>query len=261
MISTANSALTATIPVGGFPIGVAVTPDGRKAYVTCENGGSNSVSVIAIGFITLAGAGAIMIFPDQFWIGGTMIAIAVIGLVWLVLHHFGIRQQIIIPAAVMMAAVAFVYADRRYSHEPHDECIQAYGFNPANGISFMTVDTKSLLQYSDSHKLAFIIRVPYTDRDRMTDTVIEKSGLYTITNGLVKLAHMPSNILRFQPEQDNWLEYTLILVPSKFTIENISCLADVEHMGGKILAASARRSAASIWGDRQSSPRIRGAMR
>jgi hypothetical protein len=85
-----------------------------------------------------------------------------------------------------------------------------------------------------------VIRVPYADRDRMTDTVIEKSDLYTITVGSVVLAHLSSNILRFQIDQDNWIEYTLILVPSKFTVAHISCLDDVEHIGGRILAMNAQ---------------------
>jgi YVTN family beta-propeller protein len=43
VIATATNTVTATIPVGDFPFGVAVTPDGSKVYVT----NSNSVSVIA----------------------------------------------------------------------------------------------------------------------------------------------------------------------------------------------------------------------
>ncbi len=39
--------VTATIPTGKFPTGVAVTPDGRHAYVTNSN--SDSVSVIDTG--------------------------------------------------------------------------------------------------------------------------------------------------------------------------------------------------------------------
>jgi YVTN family beta-propeller protein len=45
VIATATNTVTATIPVGTYPEGVAVTPDGSKVYVT--NDGSNSVSVIA----------------------------------------------------------------------------------------------------------------------------------------------------------------------------------------------------------------------
>jgi YVTN family beta-propeller protein len=44
VIDTATNTVTATIPVGGGPIGVAVTSDGSKVYVA--NASSNSVSVI-----------------------------------------------------------------------------------------------------------------------------------------------------------------------------------------------------------------------
>jgi len=44
VIATATNTVIATIPVGSFPLGVAVTPDGRKVYVA--NSGSNNVFVI-----------------------------------------------------------------------------------------------------------------------------------------------------------------------------------------------------------------------
>jgi DNA-binding beta-propeller fold protein YncE len=45
VIATATNTLNATIPVGGGPFGVAVSPDGSKVYVA--NTVSNNVSVIA----------------------------------------------------------------------------------------------------------------------------------------------------------------------------------------------------------------------
>src|SRR5450631_4274312 len=44
VIDTAANTVAATIPVGGRPYGVAVTPDGAKLYVTNQEGG---VAVIA----------------------------------------------------------------------------------------------------------------------------------------------------------------------------------------------------------------------
>ena len=46
VIDTATNTVTATIPVGRFPFGVAVTPDGSKVYV--PNIGDNTVSVISM---------------------------------------------------------------------------------------------------------------------------------------------------------------------------------------------------------------------
>jgi len=45
VIATATNTVTATIPVGSRPLGVAVTPDGGTVYVT--NQGSDSVSMIS----------------------------------------------------------------------------------------------------------------------------------------------------------------------------------------------------------------------
>ncbi len=44
MIDTGTAAVTRRIPVGGNPAAVAVTPDGRSAYVTSD--ASNTVSVV-----------------------------------------------------------------------------------------------------------------------------------------------------------------------------------------------------------------------
>jgi YVTN family beta-propeller protein len=44
VIDTATNTVVATIPVGMGPIGIAITPDGTRAYVT--NDVSNTVSVI-----------------------------------------------------------------------------------------------------------------------------------------------------------------------------------------------------------------------
>ena len=44
VISTDTNTITATIPVGTSPFGIAITPNGAYAYVT--NGNDGSVSVI-----------------------------------------------------------------------------------------------------------------------------------------------------------------------------------------------------------------------
>ena len=44
VIDTSTDTVTATVPVGDYPYGVAVNPDGTKVYVT--NSLSNNVSVI-----------------------------------------------------------------------------------------------------------------------------------------------------------------------------------------------------------------------
>jgi DNA-binding beta-propeller fold protein YncE len=46
VINTATNTITATIPVGSSPDGVAVSPDGTHLYVT--NFDDNTVSVISL---------------------------------------------------------------------------------------------------------------------------------------------------------------------------------------------------------------------
>ena len=46
VINTATNAVVATVVVGTNPFGVAVTPDGTRAYVANTSSSSNSVSVI-----------------------------------------------------------------------------------------------------------------------------------------------------------------------------------------------------------------------
>jgi YVTN family beta-propeller protein len=47
VIDTETNTVTATIPVGLIPVGVAVTPNGRKVYITNSGFNENTVSVIA----------------------------------------------------------------------------------------------------------------------------------------------------------------------------------------------------------------------
>jgi YVTN family beta-propeller protein len=46
VISTAIDRVTATISVGNYPLGVEVTPDGKKVYVANGGSGYGTVSVI-----------------------------------------------------------------------------------------------------------------------------------------------------------------------------------------------------------------------
>jgi YVTN family beta-propeller protein len=47
VINTTTGAIVATIPTPKYPVGVSVSPDGTRVYVSDENpGGQSSVSVI-----------------------------------------------------------------------------------------------------------------------------------------------------------------------------------------------------------------------
>jgi hypothetical protein len=48
---------------------------------------------IALALVGVAGAGAIMVFPQDIEIGWCLIVVAIIGAIWLAIVHFGLRQR------------------------------------------------------------------------------------------------------------------------------------------------------------------------
>ena len=54
--TAANTVIGSPIPVGARPIGVAVTPDGSKVYITNSSQFANTVSVIATATDTVLGS-------------------------------------------------------------------------------------------------------------------------------------------------------------------------------------------------------------
>lgn len=85
-------------------------------------------------------------------------------------------------------------------------------------------------------KLMMIARVANGAVDRITDTGIEKSPLYTITGEPVTIFHQGTGKLRF-PIGDSYVELNLVTVPVAYTADQITCLADVLNLGGQIPAA------------------------
>ena len=63
VIDTATNTVVATVPVGLFPLGgIAITPDGTRAYVTNSN--SNTVSVIDTATNTVVATVPVGVSPD-----------------------------------------------------------------------------------------------------------------------------------------------------------------------------------------------------
>jgi YVTN family beta-propeller protein len=52
VITTATGAMSAPITVGKYPVGVAITPDGKRAYVTNSSDGTVSVITTATGVVS-----------------------------------------------------------------------------------------------------------------------------------------------------------------------------------------------------------------
>jgi hypothetical protein len=55
---------------------------------------------IGLALFGLLGGGAIVVFPDQTWIGWSMIAVALVGFMWLTLHHLKIGQWPMLAAGI-----------------------------------------------------------------------------------------------------------------------------------------------------------------
>ncbi len=126
------------------------------------------------------------------------------------------------------AAVAIDVHDRSTRPSAVPALIQSYGQLP-NGF-YVEVNTDPLLEYKDSSKLLMIVRVNYSDIDRMTDTAIEKSGTYTIApHKLIMSALLqPRYKLRVSNTQNNAIQYYIILIPSRLSPDLIVSLSDIE---------------------------------
>src|SRR3989475_11434648 len=60
VIDTASNTVTATVPVGTFPNGVAVTPDGARVYVANVLDGTGSGSATASDTVTATVTGGVV---------------------------------------------------------------------------------------------------------------------------------------------------------------------------------------------------------
>jgi hypothetical protein len=105
--------------------------------------------------------------------------------------------------------------------------------------SAFTIDVNghSLLQFKASDRLLLVIRIAFSDLDRMTDTNLEKSRLYTIQDGMTSLSIPITEkfLNRFNPYGSNMIQFNLLLLPAKYSADHITSLADVETLGGKII--------------------------
>jgi hypothetical protein len=142
-------------------------------------------------------------------------------------------------AFVAWGAVAFGYYDRHYGSSSETaidafSLVHEWGTKPENTF-YLTANTKPLLNYKAKYKLVLILRGMFSTIDRMTDTAISKSAPYTITGDKVILAK--SNPLLNGHPGENYIEYDLVMIPLDFSEAQITSLADVERIGGKILAS------------------------
>lgn len=143
-----------------------------------------------------------------------------------------------ILALLSWCAVAFDYYERHRSRDfAYAEVVNRWGINSPLSY-YLEANTKPLSEFKSTYKLMLLLRVPFGDVDRITDKTIEKSGLYTITGTAVMLLHASTGNLKFVPLQPTPVEFNLILLPSKISPDQIFSIEDVEHVGGKVLAAT-----------------------
>ena len=70
----------------------------------------------------------------------------------------------------------------------------------------------------------------------MTDTAIEKSALYSIDGGEVNMQFKGRGVIRFAPLQINGVELYVAMIPNDVSADQVTKLADLERIGGKIVA-------------------------
>jgi hypothetical protein len=123
---------------------------------------------------------------------------------------------------------------------PISDLIQGYG--ETQGSLFAIVASAPLLKYKDHFKMMLIIEVPYADIDKMTDTAIEKSGLYTITGEVTQMAVTSIKNLRLGIPAGSTgnvikplVNFFLAIIPNDVASEQIKTLSDVARVNGKMI--------------------------
>src|SRR5262249_26282756 len=105
------------------------------------------------------------------------------------------------------------------------------------GAFYLTANTSRIKEGRGTLRLMMIVRVPFADRDEMTDTAISKSQLYTITGEFLTLAIPAASAasLKVLIDRPTPINYYLAEIPFLFSPSQVSSLSDVQKLGGKIL--------------------------
>jgi hypothetical protein len=148
------------------------------------------------------------------------------------------RPVALVAICALFAWGAVLYDKFIQSSELPDTYAEGWTASPP--VYLMQVNTKPLTRFKDDFKLMTLARVNFVDRDPMTDTVIEKSGLYTITGNTISIGFNSINVLRFAVLQPNTVQLFLLLIPKNSSPDNVKSLGDVEKIGGKILTVRAQ---------------------
>ena len=152
------------------------------------------------------------------------------------------RFRKVVGWSLIAAAVAFYAIDisDRFNvfaaPAPVDVAIN-WGAGPTS--FWMTANEKPLTDYKDKYKLILIAFVPVPHIDRMTNTNISKSNLYTITGGPDEILAAPliDKLGEGLPAGNYLVMLSFAIVPNGFSSEQISTLGDIEKIGGKFVGS------------------------
>lgn len=106
----------------------------------------------------------------------------------------------------------------------------------ADPIYTASITTDTIKQYKKTHKLILLTRNNWATSDRLNDTEIEKSNLYTIDDGEITLQFVGGRKIRYAQVGSNSIEFYIIMIPNGVEPDQITKLSDLDKLGGKILA-------------------------
>jgi hypothetical protein len=125
---------------------------------------------------------------------------------------------------------------------PVSDLMLDYGEREDVGALYAMVNGNLLLRYKNDYKIILIALIPYADIDKMTDTRIEKSSLYTITEGYTTLGITSVAHLRITAPSGftggitrNFTLLYVAIIPNNVAPEEIASLYDVNRVGGRIM--------------------------
>ena len=140
-----------------------------------------------------------------------------------------------LPPVVAIAAVGFGYYDRRYGASPSSQpLITSFGTTPPRNY-YAIVNGAAIIEYATNFKLMLIVRDKFADIDEMTDTDIEKTGLYTIEPQFMTLANASNHVLNRVLNANVLVIFYIALIPVNYSKDDIKSLADIGKVGGKLL--------------------------
>jgi hypothetical protein len=148
-------------------------------------------------------------------------------------------RRLLISACLVIAAwgaAGFDWYSRHFATTAYNDAILDWGNEPPD-VFYMTANTARLADFSATDRMMLLVRIGYTNIDKMTDTKIEKSIPFTINGEVIRMSLAGTNNLRLMPKVDLWVEYDLILLPNQFEADKVSSLSDVQKLGGVIIGS------------------------